>query len=236
MRVRLDDTNITLFLYDGYDWNRTRKSIEEEAKNVRRRLAKIKQLLAAGQVGDPSLENTSTLLFNSIHIGLDEDIDTQDQDVLMAAIEKELEEDLETATQSSWQTLPPTSSHTHSSKSKSTRVEGKRLRRSRHPRMEFKLSSIHLEYDQYSPDQPFISRLFAVVKDLEILDHIKQSTWKKFLTDLYADSRGNVRETGSNMVQIELIGVRPVKGHPSEEARLRVSGAIASQTHIIDVA
>jgi autophagy-related protein 2 len=160
------------------------------------------------------------LLFNSIHIGLDEDIDSQDQDILIDAINKELEDDLETATQSSWQTLPPSSSKTQSPKSK--RITTKRLRRSKHPRMEFKLTGIHLEYDQYVPGQTYISRLFVVAKDLEILDHIKQSTWKKFLTDLHADSRGNVRETGSNMVQIELIGVKPVKAHPSEESRLRV--------------
>jgi len=77
------------------------------------------------------------------------------------------------------------------------------------------------ELDQYCPDQPLVSRIFVTVKDLEILDFIKTSTWKKFLTDLRSDAKGNVRETDSNMVRIELCSVRPVPGHPSEEARLR---------------
>jgi autophagy-related protein 2 len=63
----------------------------------------------------------------------------------------------------------------------------------------------------------------VTVRNLEILDHIKTSTWQKFLTELRSDSRGNIRETDSNMVRVELRTVRPVQNHPSEEARLRVS-------------
>lgn len=60
------------------------------------------------------------------------------------------------------------------------------------------------------------------MEDVEIFDHIKTSTWKKFLTSSRSDSRGNIRETGSNMVRVELRTVHPVPNHPSEEARLRV--------------
>lgn len=214
-----------MFLYDGYDWLKTRKSIEDEAKQVRRRLAKIKQLLAGGQTGHPDLEETSSLLFNSIHIGLDGDVDVDDKTVLMAAIDEELNEDAETATQSSWQSLHPAAPR--SRPHKSTKIDGKRLTRSRGPRMEFRLTGIHLEYDQYCPDQPAVSRLLVGVKDLEILDHIKASTWKKFLTELHSDSRGNIRETGSNMVQIELITLSVAKTHPSDETRLRVRTSVA---------
>ena len=83
--------------------------------------------------------------------------------------------------------------------------------------------SLAAEFDQYRPEAAFVSRVFATIRDLEILDHIKTSTWKKFLTSLRADSRGNVRETDSHMVRVELRMLHPVPGHPSEEARLRVS-------------
>ncbi|KAF5380922.1 hypothetical protein D9615_004012 [Tricholomella constricta] len=218
-RLRLRDSDITLFLYDGYDWPKTRKTIEEEVKGMRRRLAKIRQLVASGQVQDPSAEETSALLFNSLYIGLDHDVDGLEPGALIAAIDEELKEDVETSSQSSWQSLKPPSSG--KPRGRSVRVHGKRLTRSRNPSMEFRLFGLEAEVDHYLSDAPVVSRTLATVRDLEILDHIKTSTWKKFLTSLRSDSRGNIRETNSNMIRVELRSVRPVPGHPVEEARLR---------------
>ena len=100
-----------------------------------------------------------------------------------------------------------------------------RLTRSRGPSIEIRLSGLDAELDQYCPEEGLVSRTFATVRDVEILDHIKTSTWQKFLTELRSDSRGNVRETDSNMVRVELRTVHPVPKHPSEEARLRVSNS-----------
>ncbi|KAH7922102.1 putative peripheral membrane protein [Leucogyrophana mollusca] len=219
LRIRVHSCDITLFLYDGYDWARTRKIIEQEVKDMRRRLAKIRQLVATGQTQDPDMEETSALLFNSMHIGLDRDLDDLEPGALIAAIDEELNDNFETDTQSSWQSLHPASPgqpHT-----RSPRVHGRRLTRSKGPSIEIRLSSLDAEVDHYRPGEAMVSRTLAVVKDLEILDHIKTSTWRKFLTDLRADSRGNVRETDSNMVRVELRTVRPSPSHPSEEARLR---------------
>ncbi|KAF8892528.1 hypothetical protein BD779DRAFT_1610102 [Infundibulicybe gibba] len=218
-RLRLHHSDITLHLYDGYDWAKTRRTIEEEVKDMRRRLAKIRQLVASGQTQDPNSEETSALLFNSVYIGLEQDIDTLEPSALIAAIDQELKDDVETASQSSWQSLRPTTSgkpHT-----RSPRIHGKRLTRSKTSGIEFRLMGLAAEIDKYRPDDPVLARTFATVKTLEILDHIKTSTWKKFLTELRSDSHGNVRETDSNMVRIELLSVRPVPGHPSEESRLR---------------
>ena len=221
LKVHIHDCNVTLLLYDGYDWVRTRKTIEEEVKEMRRRLTKIRQLVANGQTQDPSVEETSTLLFNSVYIGLEQDLDELEPGALIAAIDEELNDDADNESQSSWQSLRPPS--TGKPRVRSTRVHGKRLTRSRGPSIEFKLSGLDAEVDQYRPDERFVSRTFVTVKDVEILDHIKTSTWQKFLTELRSDSRGNVRETDSNMVRIELRTVRPVQNNPSEEARLRVS-------------
>jgi len=188
---------------------------------MRKRLAKIRQLVASGQTQDPDIEDTSALLFNSVHIGLDQDDDVlKEPSVLIAAIDEELKDDYDTATQSSWQSLRPTIPS--KPKQRSARVYGKKLTRSKAPSMEFCLTGMHAEFDQYELDDPLVSRIFVTVRDLEILDHIKTSTWKKFLTELRSDSRGNVRETDSNMVRIELRNVRPVSGNSSEESRLRV--------------
>ncbi|KAF7338239.1 GP-PDE domain-containing protein [Mycena venus] len=219
-QVRVHKADVNLFLYDGYDWTRTRKTIEEEVKEMRRRLAKIRQLVAGGQAQDPSFEETSTVLFNSVYIGLDQDVDELEPAALIAAIDEELKEDFDTISQSSWQSLRP-STGTTKPRARSAKVHGKRLTRSKAPSIEFQLMGVEAEVDQYRADEPLVSRTFATVKDLQILDHIKTSTWNKFLTGLRSDSRGNVRETDSNMVRVELRSVRPVPGHPSEEARLR---------------
>lgn len=192
-------------------------------KEMRKRLAKIRQLVANGQIQEPIVEDTSALLYNSVHIGLDDDEDLLGEpSALIAAIDEELRDDLETASQSSWQSLRPSNAG-GKSRARSMRVHGKRLTRAKGPSMEFSLARVNAEFDQYQPDDPLVSRTFVTVRDLEILDHIKTSTWKKFLTELRSDSRGNVRETDSNMVRIELRNVRPVSGNSSEEARLRVS-------------
>jgi autophagy-related protein 2 len=72
----------------------------------------------------------------------------------------------------------------------------------------------------------------VTVRDFEILDHIKTSTWRAFLTEMRSDSRGNVRESGSNMVQVELRDVKPIPGNPSVESRLRV-GERLTGAHIL---
>lgn len=223
--VRIRDADVTLFLHDGYDWPRTRKIIEQEVKEMRKKLARIRQLVATGQTQEPIEEETSAMLFNSIHIGLEQDLENLDADTFIAAIDHELDEVAETSSQSSWQSLHPTSPGP--SRAAPTRVHGKRLTRSRGPSIEIRLSGLHAEVDNYHPGETLVSRTLILVKDLEILDHIKTSTWKKFLTALWTDSRGNVRETDSNMARVELLTVRPSPSHSAEEARLRVCEDLA---------
>lgn len=220
-RLHINSGDLTLLLYDGYDWAKTRKTIAEEVKEMRRRLAKIRQLVASGQTQEQSFERTGALLFNSLYIGLEQDADALEPGALIAAIDEELKDDIEIASQSSWQSLKPALSS--AMPGRSPRVHGKRLTRSKGSSMEFRLSGIKSEVDHYDTHEPTASRTFITIRDVEILDHIKTSTWRKFLTELRSDSRGNIRETNSNMVRVELLSVRPVPGHLSEEARLRVS-------------
>jgi autophagy-related protein 2 len=223
-RIVVRQGDIKLFLYEGYDWVTTRKVIEDEVKKMKRRLTRIKQLVADGQAYDPSIDPINTLLFNSIHVGLDQDTDEMEPDALIAAIDEQLREDNDTASVSSWQSLRPTSSRR--STAPQPRLHGQRLARSRSPSIEIHLSGLFTETLKFVPNDKIVSRTFATVKDVEILDHVKTSTWRKFLTALRSDSRGNIRETGSDMVRIELRGVHPVPGNTLEETRLRVSLSI----------
>ena len=223
-RVRLHQVDIQAFLYDGYDWARTRKTIEDQVKVMRRRLAKIRQLLASGETHTPETDQTSALLFNSVYIGLDGNAEDLEREELMEAIDGKLAEDFETSSQSSWQSLPVAPSQPAAPKL--TRISSvsrnKRLTRSRGPSIEFKLSGVDAEIDQYLPRESMASRTLVTVRDFEILDHIKTSTWRAFLTEMRSDSRGNVRESGSDMVRVELRDVKPIPGNPSVESRLRV--------------
>ncbi|KAK0197033.1 hypothetical protein F5146DRAFT_1013780 [Armillaria mellea] len=219
MHIQLNNTDINVFLYGGYDWAKTRRTIEEGVKEMRKRLAKIRQLVASGQTQDTLEDETSALLFNSVYIGLDQDADELEPGALIAAIDEELKDDYETASQSSWQSLKPSAAG--KPQPKTPRVQGKRLTRAKGPSIEFRLAGMKANVDQYKPEEPTVSRIFSTVRDLEILDHMKTSTWNKFLTSMRSDSRGNVRETDSNMARVELCMIHPVHGHSSEEARLK---------------
>ncbi|KAI0093682.1 hypothetical protein BDY19DRAFT_1063485 [Irpex rosettiformis] len=219
-KLRSHDCDVTVFLYDGYDWARTRQIIEEEAKEMRRRLAKIRQLVASGQTPDPTVEETNTLLFNSVYIGLQHDVDELEPGALIAAIDEELNEELETASQSSWQSLKPQPTSPKSPEKRLKRAK-RSWTRSKGPSIEFRLEGLIAEVDNYRSHESLASRILVTIRDAEILDHIKTSTWSKFLTSLHMDSRGNIRETGSNMVRVELRKVYPVSGNLAQEARLR---------------
>ncbi|KAA1471103.1 hypothetical protein DENSPDRAFT_858705 [Dentipellis sp. KUC8613] len=215
-RVTVTNSEVKLFLYEGYDWSSTRKTIEHETKEMKRRLARIRQLVASGQTYDPNVDET-------MYLGLEQDLSELEPSAAIAAIDEELNDDDEDpASESSWQSLRHQSTsktQTPSHPARSTRSQS--LVRSKGPSIEFKLMGLNAEFSQYLPENELVSRVFATVKDVEILDHVKTSTWRKFLTALWSDSHGNVRESGSNMVRVELRTVHPVPGNTAEEARLR---------------
>lgn len=229
-RIRVQNTSVTVFLHEGYDWVKTRKAIEDEMKAVRKKLEKIKQLLASGQKPDASIDQASSVLFNSVYIGLDQNRDDMDSTQLLAAIDEELE-DLggENWSESSWQTFPEAaglpSPQSPQAAKRRVRLHGKRLTRSKRPQIEFSLRGLRADVDMYGKDDSTSSRLHLTAQSFDILDHIKTSTWKKFLTEMKSDSRGNVRETDADMVRVEVISVRPHLPSPDEEIRVRVSSA-----------
>lgn len=225
--LNVQNCDVTVRLHDGYDWEKTRVAIEQGRKAVRRRLEKIRQLLASGQVPDESVEDTHAVLFNSIYLGLQQGLDDMEPEAMMAAIDQELAEDGgDTATVSSWQTFAgqgqPGVRPTHKRRPSKTSGKSRRLTRSRGPRIEVCVRGLTASIDQFEPSESMAMRALITVRDLEILDHIKTSTWSAFLTGMAADSRGNVRETGSNMVRVELCVVRPVQEASVEEGRLKV--------------
>ncbi|KAI5124376.1 hypothetical protein M0805_008979 [Coniferiporia weirii] len=219
IKLRAQDCNVYLLLYEGYDWERTRKAIQDEMKRVKRRLAKIRQLLANGQTYDPNVEDVNTVLFNSVYVGLDQDVEGLEREAFMAAIDEELDDGTDANSEGSWQSFKPNT--TPKPDLHKTISRTRKLSRSKAPSIEFSLNGMAVDFDQYLPGANLASRLLFTIKDLEILDHIKTSTWSKFLTEMRTDPRGNVRETDSNMARVELQMLLPYQGHSEQEARLK---------------
>lgn len=160
------------------------------------------------------------MLFNSVHVGLDEDIEDLEPDALLAVINDELKDEDDAASESSWQTFEP---ETGARSNQQNEQKSKKLHREKEPSIEFRLEGFSLDLNNYRPGASLTSRLLFTIKELEILDHIRTSTWRKFLTNMQADNRGNIRETESNMVRVELQTLVPYDEEAGPEARLKVS-------------
>ena len=220
------DCDVSLQLHDGFDWSSTQKAIELEVKSVRRRLEKIRQLLASGQTPDESVEQTGTMLFNSVYVGLPQYAADADAHAYLAALG---DEDLlhldfaDDASQgSSFQSVKGRPSGGSPQLPAKARAKRKRLTRSKHARIVVNLSQVRIAFEAFAPSSATASSVRLTVDELEILDQIKTSTWKKFLTTLRVDGRGNMREADSHMVTVELLNVRPADDPSREECRLRV--------------
>lgn len=197
-----------IHIHDGYDWFSTRKAIEEEAKAVRRRLEKIRQLLASGQAPDASADEGSVLMFGSVQLGLPPGASELPTGQLLAAINEELDDQSDAASDaSSWQPLPGQQA---SRKPTLVGKARKRLTRSRAFAIEVNLVGVNASFDSYPSTNQLASRLRADVSTFEIIDNIRTSTWRKFLTELRASDGGVVRDSGASMVRFEYSKVRPV--------------------------
>ncbi|KAK4049710.1 autophagy- protein 2 [Microbotryomycetes sp. JL201] len=231
VRCRVDDLDLDINLYEGYDWHRTRKAIENRAKIVRRRLEKIRQLLASGQKADASGEDASVLMFESVQLGLPPGASELPLAQLMAAIDQELESDAgatTTSTTSEGESPPvrqstsaPAATETRT-RSVSARVGGrsrKRLTRSRDYAIQITCQAVQAIFDIFPPNSDCASQLRADVDLFEIIDNVATSTWNKFLTEMRPHDGGVVRPTGTPMLRVEQ---RNLRSSAKEEIALKI--------------
>lgn len=223
VRVRVSNFDMSLRLYSGYDWASTRKAVQQEAKLVRKRLQKIKQLLAEGQAPDDSVEAATSNLLDSIHISLPHTPAEMDADELMQALEEELGDHSEAASTAesdataSWQTLPKLRHDMHKAGSKSTApsfasgAQHTKLQRSTRSLIDFNFRGLEVEFDKADPSQPshVISRTAVNARRFEIIDNIKTSTWRTFLTEMQDRNTALSHDAESKMVKVEILNVRP---------------------------
>ncbi|SCV67192.1 BQ2448_5838 [Microbotryum intermedium] len=236
-RCRVTNCDIYIMLHEGYDWHSTRKAIQDERKAIRRRLERIRQLLASGQTADASAEQqASILVFGSVHLGLSPGAFELPPKELLDAINEELNEtssdigeEASTASVSSWQTMPsgPATLNAVPAHRAATTAVGKsrkRLTRSTSNAIEINLTALSARFDAFGPTESWASRIRIDVNAFELLDNVKTSTWHKFLTELRPVDGGVPRASGTSMARVELNKMRPMGRSvgASEELALKI--------------
>ncbi|KAF9163468.1 autophagy- protein 2 [Actinomortierella ambigua] len=97
------------------------------------------------------------------------------------------------------------------------------LERSSRSMMEIRVEKVRLDFEDYVSG---IERALSVslrVKEVEILDNLQTSLWRKFLASQRPDShKATPRLTQSSMIRLDLVGVRPVVAASTVEYRVKV--------------
>jgi len=89
--------------------------------------------------------------------------------------------------------------------------------------LEFNAEKVRVDFEDYISGVEKASHLSLRVKEFEIIDNLKTSLWHKFLSHQRGDTHAATpRQTQSNMIRIDLDGVRPVVSASTVEYRLNV--------------
>ncbi|KAH8811700.1 hypothetical protein F5884DRAFT_843258 [Xylogone sp. PMI_703] len=220
LTVRIRDVHIIWNLFDGYDWQHTRDTITKavqdvESKAIERR-ARSDRYLAFDQDIDDEETVIGDFLFNSIYIGIPANRDPRE---LAAAINQDLNDNA-TETESIATTTVSASS-SRPGGSRRPRVKGLRLNRSKHHKITFELRGVNVDMVTFPPGTGESQNSIDIrVHDFEIFDHIPTSTWRKFAT--YMQDAGE-RETGANMIHIEILNVKPIPELAASEIVLKAT-------------
>lgn len=218
LRLRVRDVHIIWNLFDGYDWQHTRDAIDKAVAEVEIKAAERFSQQDRRKSPEAEEEEESVIgdfLFNSIYIGIPANRDPKE-------LARQVSHNLDGL-------ASETESHTTSSASGSPnrqgqmpRARGRRLRlhRSKYHKMTFELQGLSADVIIFPPDaEETQSSVDIRVQDLEIFDHLPSSTWKKFAT--YMHEAGE-RESGTSMVHLEILNVKPVPNLAASEIILKV--------------
>ncbi|KAG9306596.1 hypothetical protein G9A89_004793 [Geosiphon pyriformis] len=223
IRIRIRDFNILWKLYDGYDWENTRVNV---LNNLEQAKFQAKQSASSKQTKNESdarpltpLDPESNSFIDHLYIGpnsRNSNYDSSSQVPSEIDYNGEDQGDLASLTSS-----PIESPNVHDgSRPEQLPRPRPKLIRSRSSKLDIKLEKLNLEFDLF-PEGQLASRLLLLIRNIEILDNIKTSAWRKFLSHMRPENDSNPRETKSNMVRVELHSVRPIPLDPSEELRLK---------------
>ncbi|KAJ5088820.1 hypothetical protein N7456_012436 [Penicillium angulare] len=219
LRVRARDMHIIWNLFDGYDWQRTRDTISKAVKDVETKATERRARAARMSPEDEEEEESviGDFLFNSIYIGIPANKDPRE---LHREINRDIN-DLASETGSYATTTTATGTTSRQGRPTAEREKKLRLNRSKQHKMTFELKGVSADLVVFPPGSGETqSSLDVRVRDLEIFDHVPTSTWKKFAT--YMHEAGE-RESGTSMVHLEILTVRPVPELAASEIVLKAT-------------
>lgn len=220
LKVCVREVHVIWHLFDGYDWARTREVIAKAVLEVEAMALEQRARTERRRGFDPDYQDEETIigdcLFNSIYIGIPANRDPKE---LSQAITTGLHDYADTesiaTTAVTTTTLRPGGAHRRS-KSKG----GLKLSRSRRHKITFELKGMNADFVMFPPGSgETVSSIDVRVRELDIFDHMPESTWKKFAT---YDMDAGEREMGASMVHLELMNTRPVD-MPATELVVSVS-------------
>lgn len=219
LRLRVRDVHIIWNLFDGYDWQHTRDIIDKAVVKVETKATERFSRPARGKSREAEEEEESVIgdfLFNSIYIGIPTNHDPKE---LARQVNRNLD-DLASESESQ-ATYSTSNSPNRQGQIPRSRTKRLRLHRSKYHKMTFELKGVSADIIVYPPDmEETQSSIDIRVHDLEIFDHVPTSTWKKFAT--YMHDAGE-RESGTSMVHLEILNVKPVANLAASELILKVS-------------
>lgn len=219
LRLRVRDVHIIWNLFDGYDWQHTRDIIDKAVVKVETKATERFSRPARGKSREAEEEEESVIgdfLFNSIYIGIPTNHDPKE---LARQVNRNLD-DLASESESQ-ATYSTSNSPNRQGQIPRSRTKRLRLNRSKYHKMTFELKGVSADMIVYPPDmEETQSSIDIRVHDLEIFDHVPTSTWKKFAT--YMHDAGE-RESGTSMVHLEILNVKPVANLAASELILKVS-------------
>lgn len=217
LRIKVRDVHVIWNLHDGYDWPGTRDAISQAVKKVESKAAERRNRKVAFDVDDDEGSVIGDILFNSIYIGIPGNKDPKE--LSKAIFDDQMSE---TSFAPSSVTDDPSRPTSRSGTSAFVGVKSRnhKLARSKMHKLQIELKGICADVLLFPPDSGETqSSVDLRVKDFEIFDLVPTSTWKKFVT--YMQDAGK-RETGSNMLHLEIMSVKPVPHLAASEIVLRV--------------
>ncbi|KAI9682249.1 MAG: autophagy- protein 2 [Caeruleum heppii] len=219
LKVRIRDVHFIWNLFDGYDWHRTRETIsravkEVETKAIERRARRHRRSSLDADEDDESV--IGDFLFNSIYIGIPANKDPRE-------LQHQINRNVDDMASETGSYATSTVSESPGRQSRPHRGGRKKLRltRSKHHKMTFELQGICMDLVVFPAGSGETqSSLDVRIRDLDIFDHVPTSTWKKFAT--YMHDAGE-RESGSNMIHLEFLTVKPIPELAASELVLKAT-------------
>lgn len=219
LKVAVRDVHVIWNLFDGYDWVRTRDVITKAVEEVQAKATEQRRSRADGlDMYEEELEDEDAVigdfLFNSIYIGIPANRDARD---LTRAINQDLNDNATEA-----ESVATTAFTTSTARPGGHRPNKKlKLSRSKRHKITFELQGVDIDMIAFPPGSGETESSIDIrVKNLDVLDNVPTSTWKKFAT---YDHDAGERELGSSMVHIEMLNVRPLPDLAASEIVMRAT-------------